>query len=129
MADISVIIPSNHAQIDLLRAVRSVCDQTIQPAEIIIVDSYISEVICVDELSILCSLKNINLIYIRRSLSLPGSARNIGFEKSTSTFIAFIDVQTIPRPYWLETYLKLFENKSILGIWGATSFQAETILE
>lgn len=129
MADISVIIPSNHDLQDLLKVVSSVCKQTIKPAEIVIIDSSIDSKPCFDEVLRICALNGINLIYERRFTAMPGCARNIGFLKSSSALIAFIDVQTIPRSHWLENAIKLLEDKSTHGVWGATSFKAKTLLE
>lgn len=127
MMNISVIIPNNHPQHELLRVLHAVCIQTIKPCEIIIVDSANGAGQCPEEFKLLCS--NIKLTYEYRDLALPGDARNIGLEIADGEFIAFIDVKTIPRPDWLETSLSLIESYGVSGMWGLTSFSAESSFE
>jgi hypothetical protein len=127
--DISVIIPSNHAHRELLKIVLAVCSQTVKPAEIVIVDSSGERSADTEKISDMCSASGINLIYERRIHSLPGDARNIGLRRANAKLIAFIDVQTIPRPEWLQTSLNLFVDRDIDGVFGATSFSAETTFE
>ena len=127
--DISVIIPSNHTHRELLKIVQSVCSQTVKPVEIVIVDSSDERSPCPEKISAMCSASGIKLTYERRVHSLPGDARNIGLGKAHAELIAFIDVQTIPRPEWLQTSLNLFADRDIDGVFGATSFSAETTFE
>jgi hypothetical protein len=129
MNDISIIIPNNHGHQELLRIVHAICKQTVKPAEIVIVDSSGESGACPAEIIELCAVTNIQLIYEPRTQALPGNARNIGLGMVTGELIAFIDVQTIPRPHWLEVALNLLASNSIAGVWGATSFSAETTFE
>jgi len=69
------------------------------------------------------------LVYERRGLAFPGNARNIGIEKASSDFIAFIDVETIPQPQWLEAALNLLNSTNASGVWGSTYFCAQTAFE
>ncbi len=126
---ISVIIPSNHGQHDLLKIAHAVCSQTLKPAEIVIIDSSISGLICPVELAVLCTTKGIRLIYEHRAFALPGKARNIGLGLVGAELIAFIDVQTIPHPQWLESSLDLLISHGADGVFGATSFKAETTFQ
>jgi hypothetical protein len=125
----SIIIPSNHAHSDLLRVLRALCLQTVKPTEIIVVDSSAKHGISEPELSELCSVSGIKFIHVNRTHTLPGDARNIGIGFATTQLIAFIDVQTIPRPQWLEELLRLLVEDSCLGVWGCTHFKAETAFE
>lgn len=126
---ISVIIPSNHAHADLLKIVVAVCCQTVKPSEIIIVDSFVDQVSCPIEITDLCSFYGIELIYEHRKLALPGQARNIGLSLAKLELVAFIDVQTIPRPNWLKSSLEVLSKDSIDGILGSTIFDAKTWFE
>jgi len=128
-SSISVIIPSNHEHTELLKVLRALCLQTIKPTEIIVVDSSASHGTNEPELSAICSISRIKLILLDRTHSLPGDARNIGLGFASSQLIAFIDVQTIPRPHWLEESLRLLAADSSLGVWGSTLFKAETRFE
>lgn len=127
--DISVIIPSNHDHRDLLNIVRAVCYQTAKPSEIVIIDSSVKGGTCPVEIKVVCSASNVKLIYEHRQRALPGNARNIGLGMVNCALIAFIDVQTIPRPYWLEASLSLLAENDVAGVLGATCFGAQTRFE
>jgi hypothetical protein len=127
--NLSVIIPSNHGRHDLLKIVEAVCFQTVKPIEIVIVDSSEEGGACPTEITDLCAERGIELHYEYRAHSLPGEARNIGLEKADTELIAFIDVQTIPRPYWLEVSLNHLLKDGLSGVFGGTSFTAATSFE
>jgi len=127
--NISVIIPSNHDYHDLLKIIDAVCCQTIKPAEIIIIDSSDKCGTCPAELVALCGASGIELFYESRVQALPGQARNIGLGLCNGELVAFIDVQTIPRPNWLEASLTLLEKEDIAGVFGGCGFSAETSFE
>jgi hypothetical protein len=129
MTDISVIIPSNHGHHELVRIVHAICNQTVKPTEIMIVDSSGECGSCPAEVIELCAVSGLRLIYEYHAQALPGHARNIGLGMIKGELIAFIDVQTIPRPQWLEVALNVLANNAIAGVWGATSFSAETTFE
>ena len=113
--EIAVIIPCNHTHHDLAKIVRAVCNQSFKPTEIVIVDSSLECGMCPAEISPLCEINGIDLKYVHRSRAFPGQARNIGISKSHVQFIAFIDVQTIPRFNWLESSLTTLANDCIVG--------------
>ena len=127
--EISVIIPSNHCHHELLKSVRAVCCQTVKPDEIVIVDSSDERGASPIEIAALCAGSGIELIYEHREHVLPGHARNIGLGIANAELVAFIDVQTIPRPWWLEASLRVLSCNDVAGVWGATSFSAETAFE
>ena len=128
-SSISVIIPSNHEHSELLKVMRALCKQTVKPNEIIVVDSSAKQDTSKPELSLLCSVNGIKLILVDRTQAFPGDARNIGISIATSELIAFIDVQTIPRPQWIEKSLRLITADFSLGVWGSTHFEAHTFFE
>ena len=127
--DISVIIPNNHRHHELLKLVHAICNQTVKPAEIVIVDSSGERGTCPEEIKLLCAVSGFQLIYEHRVHALPGQARNIGLGLVKGELIAFIDVQTIPKPQWLEISLNLLASNAIAGVLGATSFIAESTFE
>ena len=126
---ISVIIPSNHDYYELLTIVKAVCCQTVRPNEIVIVDSSVQNSGCPREIMDLCKVNGIDLIYEHRVLALPGDARNIGLKLANAELFALIDVQTIPRPQWLEVSLSLLASSGTDTVWGAASFSAEKKFE
>lgn len=127
---VSVIIPSNHACYDLFKIVESVCCQTVKPAEIIIVDSCAAHgAVSSVDISVLCEASGIVLHYAHPHLAFPGQARNIGLSLANAELIAFIDVQTIPHPNWLEMSVGVLSNDNVVGVFGSTTFAAETSFE
>lgn len=129
MLNIAVIIPSNHSPIDLFKIVEAVCNQSVRPTEIIIINSFFGSLICPVKISELCLLHKVKLKYEHRKLAFPGHARNIGLELSNADLIAFIDVQTIPRPNWLKSSLEVLSKNNVAGVFGRTSFDARTWAE
>jgi glycosyltransferase involved in cell wall biosynthesis len=127
--DVAVIIPSNHGHDDLVFVTLQICNQTARPKEIIIVDSSNECGKCPPIIQEQCRQCAINLTYKVAHRALPGCARNIGIENATNRFIAFIDVETIPTPDWLDTAKNILANPSLFGVWGKTVFQATTALE
>jgi cellulose synthase/poly-beta-1,6-N-acetylglucosamine synthase-like glycosyltransferase len=127
--NISVIIPCNHGPHDLLKSIDAVCCQTVKPVEIILIDSSDGCGACPAELAALCEASGIELFYEYREQAFPGQARNIGLGLANAELIAFIDVQTIPRPNWLEASLTLFEKEDIVGVFGGCCFSTETSFE
>lgn len=127
--DISVVIPSNNSKKELLYIVNAVCTQTIKPAQIIIVDSAAERCACPTEIVVLCADHGINLAYKYSTGAMPGAARNIGLGLVNSELIGFIDVQTIPRPQWLESSLSALTRQDVFGVWGCTLFSAQSRIE
>ena len=127
---ISVIIPSNHDQQELMIVLRAICSQTVKPYEIVIIESSLKGRVCPVEIEVVCAASSIKLKYEHRERAFPGEARNIGIALANGDMIAFIDVQTIPRSNWLEqSSLKILEGRGYLGVWGATCFSAQTKFE
>jgi len=129
MAYISVIVPTNHGHHELLKITLAICQQTVKASEIVIVDSSIECGTCPAEVTNLCKVSGVHLIYLHQAKALPGHARNIGLRLVRAELIAFIDVQTIPRPNWLEISSYLLTSKGVTGVWGATFFKANTKFE
>jgi hypothetical protein len=128
--NISVVIPSNHGHHELLKIVQAVCAQTVQPCEVVIVDSSNEYVGSPQVVAALCENCGIKFVYERsETVLLPGHARNIGLDLASGQIIAFIDVQTIPRTYWLESCLNFLTSNGVYGVWGASCFKAETSFE
>ena len=127
--NLSVILPSNHDHSDSLKIVMAVCCQTVKPSEIVIVDSFVDKAFCPIEIADLCSFYGIELFYEHRKLAFPGQARNIGLSLAKQKLVAFIDVQTIPRPDWIAASLKVLLKNDVAGVFGSTNFNAETWFE
>ncbi|MDP3979966.1 MAG: glycosyltransferase [Chlamydiota bacterium] len=102
---ISLIIPTYNRAYCLTEALESIYAQTLRPHEIIVVDDG-SE----DETPLVCS-RYPALIYIRQSHKGVSSARNLGIQKSTGSWICFLDSDDI------------WEKNKLMIQWKYTSAQ------
>lgn len=100
----SVVIPT-HNRADLLpRCLRAVLDQTVPPAEVIVVNDGSTDstaaVLADPAFATRCTV-----------VETPGlgvsSARNAGIEAATAEWIVFIDDDDVPSPRWLEVLGRL----------------------
>jgi len=102
---VSVIIPCYKSSETILRAVESVIHQSKFPAEIILVDDFSN-----DEQKTVNRLKEIQKKYhdqVIRIIALnenvgPGTARNVGWDRATQAYIAFLDADDSWHPQKLE---------------------------
>jgi len=91
-AAVSVIIPCFCCTKTIKRAVESVYKQTLRPAEVILIDDYSDD----DTLEFLYEVQSkypsgwVTIISLPEN-SGPGSARNVGWERASQSFIAFLD--------------------------------------
>jgi hypothetical protein len=126
---ISVVIPNNNDDQELISIMKAVCSQTVKPAQIIIVDSLDELRTCPAEIVVMCVERRIDLSFKYYKGALPGGARNIGLELVNSELIAFIDVKTIPRPHWLEASVNALSAGNVAGVWGSTFFSSQSKFE
>lgn len=102
---ISVIIPTYNSVDTIHRAVDSVGRQTLLPKEVIIVDDCSTNRDIEKELKVIKNrfenLFKVVLVFCDRNCG-PGTARNIGWEKATGDYIAFLDSDDIWHPQKLE---------------------------
>ena len=104
----SVVCPVYNSEEYILEALESVLSQTLPPDEIIVIDDGSTD----NTLKIVNDLElaNKNKIEIIKSEHKgPGSARNIGIERSKSTWIAFLDSDDI----WKENKLEIVSKNII----------------
>jgi glycosyltransferase involved in cell wall biosynthesis len=104
-APVSVIIPTYRDGEALRRALSSVENQTLRPAQIIVVDDGSSdrnaETVCRAS-----GLENIQLITLEKNLG-PGGARNAGIAASREPFVAFLDADDEWHPEKLERQMSV----------------------
>ena len=100
--DISVVIPTYNRAALLVRAVRSVLEQTRAPAEVIVVDDGSDDETkkIVNELA---SSSEIPVIHLYQRNQGPAAARNKGIEFASCPLIAFLDSDD----YWLKKKLEI----------------------
>ena len=120
---VSVIIPSANNFIDIEKCINALLVQTFTPSEIIVIDSFGLGGYDKKQLQARCkSFCTLHIISHSERIN-PGAARNLGVEKVSGDYIAFIDVLTIPRLNWLDEYLKLLNTGEMVDIiWGSTVY-------
>ncbi|MBN8705708.1 MAG: glycosyltransferase [Bacteroidetes bacterium] len=118
---ISVVIPTFNRKHLLEEGLPAILSQTILSAlyEVIVVSDgstdgtagYIT----------LLQKTHSNLKFIQQENSGPAAARNRGASEAKAEILAFTDDDCIPASNWLESILKVFSEKKIIGIQGRTS--------
>lgn len=123
--NVSIIIPTFNRSEDLRKALESVLDQTLLPAEIVMVDDSTND----DTIKMINSLRSsferreIGLNYIRKIKreGLP-KARNIGINNSKGDIILFLDDDVILDKHYIEEIIKVYANspnvKGVQGYWA-----------
>ena len=116
-ADVSVIMPfyNNTSTID--RAIISIYNQTLLPKEIIIINDCSSKN---QSKKLIESLKKFDkkkikivLLFIKKN-SGPATARNVGWNKSSCKYIAFLDADDSWHIKKIEIQYKFMEDKNII---------------
>ncbi|MGZ4846458.1 MAG: glycosyltransferase family 2 protein [Halobacteriota archaeon] len=110
---ISVVIPTKNRPLDVLECIRSVENQSILPAEIIIVDASDD-----DRLEALACKRSIGRIKIEYVRSEPGLThqKNMGVQKSSSDIVLVLDDDVILNENFVEEILNVFNDPRLDGI-------------
>lgn len=121
MIPVSVVIPCYRCVSTIDRAVASVVEQTLPPAEIILVHDCSNDggetSIALDALY--KKYPNINIkIFSLEINSGPGSARNVGWEASSQPYIAFLDADDAWHPKKLEIQFNWMMDNPEFGLTG-----------
>ncbi len=124
---ISIIIPSYIDATGCFKVLEGLVSQTLSASEVLLVrsgnwdDSGAFWSDWVHRFSLRDTL--FRVIYSPTRL-MPGSARNFGLRFAKGDWIAFLDVQTVPKQDWLESQLKLISELRTVGSYGATYYVA-----
>jgi glycosyltransferase involved in cell wall biosynthesis len=114
--DVSVIVPFYNNSNTIFRAISSVFNQTLLPKEIIIVNDKSKKKEYQSLKQILNSFDKkkikIHILSLKKN-SGPATARNIGWEKSSFKYIAFLDADDSWHIRKIEIQYKFMENKNI----------------
>jgi glycosyltransferase involved in cell wall biosynthesis len=95
--EITIIIPCYNTSSYIEQCLTSVCAQTLQKIEIILVDDASSDDTVKKILPFTYKDKRITLITLSQQSGSPGRARNIGLSLATAPYVAFLDSDD-----WLE---------------------------
>jgi glycosyltransferase involved in cell wall biosynthesis len=114
---ISCVMPCYNCADTLDRSVKSILAQSVQVAEILLVDDCSSD----ETLRLITLLEQTDprIVGIRMAENGgPARARNVGWERATGTFVAFLDADDTWHPQKLELQLRLLDRHPELAIVG-----------
>lgn len=104
---VSIIIPTYNRANLITESIKSVCDQTYQNWEIIIVDDGSND----DTEERLSQLKDERIQFYKAGrIGINGKIKNIGIKKSTGEFIAFIDSDDLWHPEKLKKQVEALQK-------------------
>jgi len=118
--NISIVIPTFNCKKDLERLLKSLENQTLKPAEIIVSDSRNDG--GVEEL-LRDKKSSLPIRYLKNNKKFPGEKRNLGANAAKHEWIAFLDVGTIPKHDWLEIYSNKVQDGYDV-IFGKTKYKS-----
>ncbi len=116
---ITVIIPAHNARQTIVRALESVISQTLQPAEIIVIDDCSADdtVSAVREFPHRLGTDFLKVIALKSNHG-PSYARNAGWELASGQFLAFLDADDAWHPRKLEIQSDFMLEHSELVLTG-----------
>ena len=120
---ISVDIPILDDSEATKEVILSLNQQTFLPSEIVLVDSSAGKEV---EEAVKGLESKIPLSYKRIGKAFPYEATNLGAGFANSTWLAFLDVTTLPKESWLADYVKIIEEEKVEVIFGVTQYVAVT---
>ena len=117
-APVSVIVPCYNCVNTIRRAFESIVNQTLKPEEIILVDDHSQD----GTLDTLRSLANeysgkVKVIKLASNIG-AGSARNVGWNAATQTYIAFLDADDSWHPEKLRIQYEYMQNNPGVALCG-----------
>jgi len=120
-APVSVIIPCYRCSDTVERALNSVLNQTLQPAEILLIDDASGD----GSLDLLFQLEkahapSVRVVSLTRNGG-PGLARNAGWEAATQPWLAFLDADDAWHPRKLEIQWTWLESHPEVALCGHES--------
>jgi len=120
---VAIIIPLREVPEGTLnRLAQAIFDQTAWPAEIIVVNAD-SEVSSSVDFNFSDRFDgSVKIKVVDAPNAYPGKARNLGVAKADQSFLAFLDLMTIPSPTWLEKSWELISQNNCDGLIGGCKF-------
>ena len=123
---ISVVLPTHNFLNSTKNVLDALSKQSLKPFEVIIIDSSPSDDI---QTLVNCYDADLNLIYTKVQKAYPGEARNIGVNKSSGQYIAFLDSKTIPKPDWISNAMQKINEENLDLEFGSTNYLANSKLQ
>jgi len=130
-APVSVIVPCYRCASTIGRAVASVMGQTLAPVEIILIDDFSN-----DAAKTVTALEHLRQKYKNDAVGIkivllnqncgPGSARNVGWEKSSQPYLAFLDADDMWHPKKLEIQYSWMAEHPNVVLTGHASIKIAT---
>lgn len=121
---VSLIIPVQNANEELLKLLKLIPRWNALPNEIIIIDSSKPKLRLPEDFETYCEKFQIKFLLIHSDNLYPGHARNIGIINATNFLLAFLDTSTHPTKDWLSNSLKIINDNDADGVWGNTYYEA-----
>jgi len=113
--NVLVCIPTYNAAKTIESCLSSILNQTVKPAEILVVDGYSED----ETLKIIEKYPDVRVIGFARGI---GKARKILASHATGDIIAWVDADVEIPPNWLELHLKVQERRDIKILSSARRF-------
>jgi glycosyltransferase involved in cell wall biosynthesis len=107
MPKVSVIVPLYNKEPTIVRAIRTVLQQSFGDFEILVVDDGSTD----NSVAALSALTDARLRIIRQSNAGPGAARNRGAASATSPLLAFLDADDEWAPEYLDRALTALDRE------------------
>src|SRR5688572_7607829 len=109
MSQISIVIPTYNEEGFIERLLACIARQTVQPKEVIIVDSFSEDKTC-NDIKKYVGILPLTCISVGRGIGL---ARNVGAMAATSDVILFLDSDVELQPTFLEDAGSEFEQREL----------------
>lgn len=119
---ISVVIPTQNEEKNIIQLIRNLLNQTYQPEEIIIVDGYSKDLTVQKVRAMVKKSEKVKLIF--RKNKCRGSGRNTGIKNAKGKYIALIDAGCSIENDWLE---KINLKKNFDVIFGVVKPESKTL--
>ena len=120
---VSLVIPCGADEVALASVLAAVESGTCWPAEVLVVDAsqqLQGRAPCADPFS--------SLVQVIESPGplFPGAARNLGCDAASMDWLAFLDLNTLPSPQWLEAvYALAQQHPGVELVLGATRYRSQ----
>lgn len=126
--NISLVIPVFNESRTLRRLITTIIDQTLQPAEIILVDGGSTD----NTVQLIKELTGHDKRFrcIEAGRAMPGKARNIGAAAAVNPWLVFTDAGIRLEPNWLESLVKkAMDDPSVSIVYGNFSPELNNFFE